>query len=215
MSEHAKTLQNLTDNHPDMKFRCATCHKDHNGEKGLIENSSRLCAQCHANLAAFLPSTKHPKVASFNQHPQFSVTIPQYTGVEQESSTSKRVALDDRENLHDTTRLKLNHEKHLVKDLRGPDGPETLQCLDCHKLTADLKKIVPMNYEANCARCHPLGFDERLVEKTVPHGDPDVVYNYLYAEYAKLFLKRRKRAPAKNSLVASALGKRQLLKIQI
>ncbi|MFN8390311.1 MAG: cytochrome c3 family protein [Bdellovibrionota bacterium] len=187
LSEHSTVLSQVVEQHPQMNFSCEDCHHEHNGTKGLVEERSALCLQCHASLDKLYPLTKHPDIRSVNRHPEFTVTIPQY-GPDDEVASQKRVVLSDRQNLLDTTRLKLNHEKHLVRDLRSPTGPKTLQCNDCHKLSADLKTIVPMTYEQNCASCHPLGFDERLPTKAVPHGDPDTVFNFVYAEYAKLFL---------------------------
>ncbi len=187
LSEHSPAMSHVTEKHPDMNFRCADCHHEHNGDQGIIESKSELCTQCHGNLEKFFPLTKHPQVKSFNRHPEFAVSIPQYdeNGAE---TFSKRVSFDDKDELLDSTRLKLNHAKHLVKDLNSPTGPQTLKCQDCHKHSDDLHNIVPITFEANCKSCHPIGFDERLSDRQVPHGEPDVVYAYLIAEYAKLFL---------------------------
>jgi hypothetical protein len=187
LSEHAVGLHKLSTEHPDFDFKCEDCHHEHNGTQPIIESSSHLCTQCHGQLNKLYPETKHPIVSSFAKHPEFAVTIPQY-GPSGASAAPLRISFSDREHLKDSTRLKLNHMKHLEKGIRSPTGPKTLECMDCHKLSDDLKTVVPVTFEANCASCHPLGFDERLQTKQVPHGETDVVYNYLVAEYAKLFL---------------------------
>jgi len=187
LSEHSASLKTVAADHPDFDFRCEDCHHEHNGTAGIIDTKSKLCVQCHGKLDELYAPTKHPKVTSFGRHPEFAVSIREYT-VEGEPNGFKRISLADSANLQDTTRLKLNHKKHLVKDLQAPGGPKTLVCMDCHKLSDDLKTMVPVTYEADCAQCHTLGFDERLPEKAVPHGDPDTIYNFVYAEYAKLFL---------------------------
>ncbi len=187
LSDHAPAMKTVSADHPDYDFRCADCHHEHNDTAGIIDTNSKLCTQCHAKLGELYPPTKHPKVSSFNRHPEVAVSIPQYSA-EGEPAGTKRVSMDDRAGLVDTTRLKLNHKKHLVKDLRSPDGPKTLACTDCHGLSDDLQKLKPITFEAHCASCHTLGFDERLPTKYVPHGETDTVYNFVYAEYAKLFL---------------------------
>lgn len=187
MSEHAPAMNQVAAQHPDFDFKCEDCHHEHNGTQPIIEQSSHLCTQCHAKLDGLFASTKHPAVSSFTKHPEFAVTIPQY-GANDEFVKPLRVSFNDREHLKDSTRLKLNHAKHLEPGIRSPEGPKNLQCVDCHKLSDDLKTVVPVTFENNCASCHPLGFDDRLQTKQVPHGETDVVYNYLVAEYAKLFL---------------------------
>ena len=83
-----------------------------------------------------------------------------------------------------------------------------LETVRSHQYSDDFRTIKPINFEAHCASCHPLEFDARLPGSAVPHGEPDVVFNYLFAEYAKLFLvkegreeedagARRRRKPGK------------------
>lgn len=190
LTAHAPTLAKAAAEHPEINFRCAECHHEHNGTEGILEKSSQLCITCHGELDKLVPGTKHPSITSFYRHPEFRVTIPQYDE-NGDATEPKRVSFTD-DVIRDTTRLKLNHRKHLVKDLRSPDGPKTLDCADCHRFSADLKTIVPITFEANCRSCHPLGFDERLPDRQVPHGGTDIVYNFVYAEYAKLFLNTEK-----------------------
>lgn len=166
MSLHTEAFQtNVTAHHAVFDRPCVSCHQEHDGEQALTAKESALCVSCHAAIKTVLPTSKVADVANWGQHPEFS-------------ALSKA----------DTTHLKLNHELHLKAGLRGKDGLVTLQCNDCHKLTTDRRNLVPLSMEQNCSACHPLGFDERLPEASVPHGSPDLVYKYLYAEYAKLML---------------------------
>ncbi len=179
-------MENHTDlfqNHPGIEGRCASCHMEHNGDHGLVLKNSQLCISCHGDVKAKVQEAKIPNIPDFAEHPQFRVRVqPVLPGGE-----FQRVSLDDPANLKDNSNVKLNHEKHLIS-IRGPKGKEQLKCRDCHEASDDQKTIKPMNFEKHCERCHPLGFDERLPERQVPHGDAKVVYKYLYAEYAKLFL---------------------------
>ena len=46
--------------------------------------------------------------------------------------------------------------------------------------------MLPVGYEAHCQSCHPLAFDERILEEA-PHEDPEVVEAFvrtLFFEYA-------------------------------
>jgi predicted CXXCH cytochrome family protein len=142
---------------------CATCHQEHRGRVRLAKTDDGFCVECHGDL-----KTTHgdPKVAtrvgSFPAgHPEFAAVKPGAT---------------------DPGRLRFNHAVHLKETVRGPNGAETLTCASCHKPEvgrtgakargpARTGLMAPVNYEQNCARCHPLFFDERI-EQAVPHVKP-------------------------------------------
>ncbi len=46
----------------------------------------------------------------------------------------------------------------------------------------------PIRFDTDCRECHTLGFDERLPDSQLPHGDSESIYPALFAEYAKLLL---------------------------
>ena len=191
LTQHSVKLTAAISSHGAKEIRCAECHKDHNGDHGLKEHDQRVCTQCHAYLGDLVSGTDRPDISSFAKHPEFAVRIRQYpaeTTGDANPVTVKKVSLANAAELIDTARIKLNHEKHLVAGLRGADGPTQLVCGDCHHLTEDRKEIKPISFNRDCASCHPLSFDDRLPGKFVPHGEPDVVFNFLFAEYAKLFL---------------------------
>lgn len=187
ISEHAVLYTKTIEESPSKGIRCATCHMEHKGHPALKPGESKLCTECHANLKNFSPEAKAGDVTSFDAHPQFKVTLLD-PDKQTDPPTYYRVGLDDSERLHDGTRLKLNHKIHLQEGLRGSNGPTTLTCADCHKLSSDYRTMIPITFEASCRSCHPLGFDERLEGNQTPHGNADQVFNYMYAEYAKLFL---------------------------
>lgn len=134
---------------------CASCHREHQGRGALARTPDDFCERCHA--------THEKKVGAFPAaHPEFRVAA-------------------------DPGTLKFNHEVHLKKDLRGPSGPEQLDCSGCHKpqltRTAALRRaraglMSPLSYEQQCARCHPLFFDERI-DVPAPHKEPAVVREFV------------------------------------
>lgn len=151
--------------HGTTKERCASCHLEHNGSHDLILGDSRLCISCHADISKqsiVKPEVKN--VHSFDKHPEFS--LPK----------------------EDQSSIKLNHRIHLQKNLRGPKGNVTLDCGDCHQISSDKKLMREVSFERSCASCHPLSFEERLPELTVPHGKEDEAFRFIYASYSKLYL---------------------------
>ena len=199
MTEHSKNLSGIYEKHAKLNMRCGQCHMEHNGTAGIIAKESKLCTDCHANLETLLPGTEAAVVESFPKHPNFRVTLTDTSKTPQVAvgggsdaaavaAIVKRVSLDDKINLVDPTQLKLNHKIHLQKDIAGATGPVTLGCNDCHKIVPETGKILPIKFQKDCASCHNLEFDDKLPGKSVPHGNPDTVFNFLYAEYARLFL---------------------------
>ena len=184
MTDHAdKSNPGVLKAHHSSEARCATCHMEHNGDNGLVLKESKLCTDCHANITSIVPDSTRPSVPSFNEHPEFSVEVqPALPG-----APVTRARLDDLQNLKDNSNVKLNHEVHL-RTIRTKTGTVKLGCRDCHNSSPDRQSIEPINFENHCATCHTLEFDDRLAGRQVPHGDPDVVFKFLYAEYAKLLL---------------------------
>lgn len=78
--------------------------------------------------------------------------------------------------------VKLNHEVHLKKDLRGPHGPVRLTCADCHRSAGDFMQ--PVDYQKSCADCHPLLFDRRF-DEPAPHKKPEVVLDYVTSRFTE------------------------------
>lgn len=186
LTEHAESLAKVVKDHPEVNHSCGHCHMEHNGPHGLIARQSQQCTECHANLSNLKPDTKHPNIKSFDgDHPQFRVSLPGGAP----DAAPLRVSLDAADKLTDGSKIKYNHKVHLVK---GEDEP-SLECRDCHEFSEDKKTIKPISFDKHCRSCHNLEFDERLPGNEVPHGDADEVINYVFAEYAKIFLQLEKR----------------------
>ena len=146
---------------------CASCHAEHGGGS-LVAVVDSHCAACHADLTAGIraPSEVARSVTAFPAgHPEFDAV----------------------ERARDPGRLRLNHKLHLAPGLRGAQGPVTLTCASCHHPDEAASRMRPVNYETECASCHPLLFDTegRLpVTATVPHGDPSAALATLVEIYA-------------------------------
>lgn len=182
MTDHAKDLTKLVGDRPEHNLRCAQCHMEHNGDGALVQTDPRVCSSCHLNISSIKSDSKLLNIPSFDEHPQFQVDVTQRDGL------ITRVSLDDKSNLRDSSQLKLNHALHLKAGLRGKDGPVQLSCSSCHELSADRKLIQPIKFEKHCQDCHSLGFDSRLPDVQVPHGNDEAVYPALFTEYTKLLV---------------------------
>lgn len=180
MSEHSKELVSFTSKHPDLNLRCGACHMEHNGDHGLLLNDAQFCTSCHATMKDLKPDATILNVSHIATHPQFQVSVANEQGV------IERVRIDDAARAIDRTQIKLNHQVHLQEGLRGKDGPVTLQCSSCHQLEENFRGMKPISFNAHCRDCHGLGFDERMPDAQVPHGDSEAVFPALFTEYTKL-----------------------------
>ncbi|HUF23831.1 MAG TPA: hypothetical protein VMN81_06870 [Vicinamibacterales bacterium] len=135
---------------------CADCHREHQGRGALALTDDTQCVDCHAD-SRVMPAGRFPQ-----DHPEFAVM---------------------RGGATDPGTLKFNHAVHAKEDLRGPDGPETLECASCHKPrmarapsrgSTVTGLMASITYETQCARCHTLEFDPRL-DKAAPHAEPAAV----------------------------------------
>ena len=158
---------------------CSACHFDHKGRIDLARVDDRFCVECHGDL-----QTTHgePNVAKSvrafpSGHPEFRAVRP--AG-------------------QDPGRLKFNHAVHMKDTLRGPEGPEGLECSTCHRpevLRASTKPkkpastglMTPITFQGQCMRCHPLFFDARI-DRQAPHDVPETVRPFVLqtlVEYAR------------------------------
>lgn len=142
---------------------CASCHREHRGRVALAAAPDRFCVNCHSG--DHRTAGARAMAASFpDSHPPFTT-----------------------EGAVDPGTIKFNHQVHAKADLRGPNGPETLECGTCHQpelLTAAARRrtstglIKPVAYGQQCARCHALYFDERI-DAPAPHDQPKVVVEFV------------------------------------
>ena len=146
---------------------CAACHQEHRGRVQLVKTPDSSCVDCHGELKTTLgiPAIAARTTAFPDGHAEFAAVRPEAKG--------------------DPGGLRFNHAVHLKDGLRGPNGPERLACPACH--TPEIRKsaarakgpqttglMAPIAYRQNCARCHPLFFDERI-DQEAPHAAPDAV----------------------------------------
>jgi hypothetical protein len=141
---------------------CATCHQDHRGRVQLAKMDDGFCVECHGALK----STQGP--------PKVAIAVKTFPSGHPEFAALKSAG--------DPGRLRFNHAVHLKDSIRGPNGPEKLACASCHtpevgrtdiqtRGPATTGLMASVNYEQDCARCHPLFFDERI-EQAAPHVEP-------------------------------------------
>jgi hypothetical protein len=184
MTDHSEKLARLASHRSDLKMRCAECHGEHDGNHASIEKSAESCASCHGDIRSLDPAIQIENVPNFQDHPEFKVDL--YKASDSEETVQK--SLSNRSELKDLTPIKLNHKVHLAPDLNGPEGSTTLECADCHRPDTATKSFKPISFERDCMSCHPLSFDERLPQAQVPHGEPNEVFDSLYAQYAQIAL---------------------------
>ncbi len=199
MSEHAKDYNPFVHKHPQLDMRCASCHMEHNGDHGLIAKESDFCVGCHSSMQTLQPEGGILNVPHLKDHPQFRVRVVDVQGI------SSRVAIDDQSKALDGTKIKLNHAVHMKPGLRAPGGSVDLSCNSCHQPDKDYKGVQPISFEKHCQECHSLGFDERLPDSQVPHGDAEAVYPALFTEYTKLSALGSGKAPGPKAGEASRL----------
>lgn len=148
---------------------CSACHQEHRGRLALAKTDDRFCLACHVSLQTHVKSgPTHTNTVS----DVFPAGHPEFGAVKSA----------------DPGHLKFNHAVHLKPALRGPRGPEQLECLSCHvspavrtaasKRPVDSGLMAPANFSRHCARCHPLFFDERI-EQQAPHDDPAKVIAFV------------------------------------
>jgi predicted CXXCH cytochrome family protein len=145
---------------------CAACHQEHRGRVQLAKTNDGFCVDCHSDLKT---TQGNPAIATRvgvfpSGHPEFKAAVA---------------------GAQDPGRLRFNHAVHMKDALRGPSGPQTLECGTCHKpeiarASAKAKGpattglMAPITYQENCASCHPLFFDERI-DQAAPHAKPENV----------------------------------------
>src|SRR3954451_24587106 len=148
---------------------CATCHQEHRGRVQLARTDDRFCVDCHGSLQTTSGTARVAKeVGGFpSGHPEFAAV---------------------RSGAQDPAHLRFNHAVHMKDTLRGPTGPEKLDCATCHApevaRAAGRKRplrtglMAPVTFQQNCARYHPLFFDERI-DQAAPHAKPETVHGFV------------------------------------
>jgi hypothetical protein len=185
---HAKTPAHADPaqfNLPELgEARCAHCHRDHNGDNGLVRTDQSLCSDCHAGLGEKTAgASKLEDATDFGlAHPQFKVALPKWNA--QGEFVPERVALAP--GLEEKSGLKFPHDIHLAKEgISSPDGDKVLACSSCHVPDAGGAAMQPVDFETMCQSCHALTFDITEPERQVPHAKIQEIVYMLDEFYAR------------------------------
>ncbi|MFZ6773535.1 cytochrome c3 family protein [Undibacterium sp. SXout7W] len=168
------------------EVRCATCHRDHQGEFGLAQQNKRYtgenCAACHADIKASFPDTKTENVKDFaKSHPDFRVQV----ATAAQPVTFSRLRLNAKSSLSEVNSLKFPHDVHLAAGgVRSPDGKVKMECASCHKPNTDGVGFQRVTMKDNCQRCHALKFEPSVSNREVPHGSVNQVLSTLREFYS-------------------------------
>ncbi len=175
----------VTFNLPELgEARCAHCHRDHNGNGGLVREDQALCADCHVGLAgASGGASTLDDIGDFGTaHPEFKVALPAWDA--EDRFAPQRVELSA--GLQERSGLKFPHELHLdPAGIQAPDGDRTLACADCHRPQPGGARMQPVEFESMCQSCHRLTFDITDPQREVPHGRISEIFHMLDEFYAR------------------------------
>ena len=152
--------------------RCATCHKEHNGNEHLIQTAQNLCSDCHGALVTDADS-ELTRISDFaTDHTEFKVSLMTKAGLSRDDPQAwQRISLDDPAIRHETG-LVFPHDVHLdVEGVDGLFGNQVMVCDDCHRTDASGNYMVPIAMEPHCQSCHRLEFDPADLERELPHSD--------------------------------------------
>lgn len=170
---------------------CASCHLEHKGQKVLADVPDLKCVQCHGDLKA--KDQRVPDIAAVHgftsDHPEFAISRSR----PDRAAVPLRVRLDDKAQLKDDGRLKLNHALHLEfeKDYLETMGIKPLTCTECHRTDDEGRNMQPIAFQRDCMRCHvaDLEFDALLPGRSVTHGrEPEAVRQQLDEIYSGVYL---------------------------
>lgn len=167
--------------------RCAECHEEHRGLRGLVIREGALCVGCHGSLAETLSNGGLRDVRSFpNGHPQFRVTLVSDAA----KRSIERVDLDSDPKPADHPNLVFSHAAHLISEGFPALGYKPMICSDCHAAEPSGQGFLGITYKGQCQRCHVLNFDAELPWKEVPHGDDARVQAEIEGFYASVALRQ-------------------------
>ena len=172
--------------------RCATCHREHEGEDSMKKVDAVSCENCHSQVKKFAPDTTLPNVGDFGkEHPDFRLTMK--VGVP--PAVPQRV--EHSPSLKEASGLKFPHDLHLSpKGIRSPNGPvaaggrTVLECRSCHQLDSAQVRYQPVRMDQACAGCHKLGVDAQNPNRQVPHAQPQAVVHALRDSFSALALEK-------------------------
>lgn len=151
--------------------RCASCHHEHDEPQShLLPADDHLCSNCHGSNSPAMRKANLKPTTDFSvaDHPKFSARLPRPPDDAHPDWSFVRVPLDGAKQ---TSNLKFSHQAHLAGGgvVRPSDGAP-LQCVDCHRASADGEHFEQVTMAQNCAGCHSLTFDRDEPDRQLPHG---------------------------------------------
>ena len=168
-----------------MLGRCAECHIEHVEPSHLILRDDQGCTDCHADIDNIAGARSQLRaVSSWSAgHPEFKVSIPR---LEQAGGWStERISIDSPLAVS-SSNLIFPHSVHMNPDgIEGPEGPEQLNCGNCHQPDEGEIGMQPVSMEQHCSSCHLLTFDPDHPERELPHGEPGDLLLMMEEFYAR------------------------------
>jgi hypothetical protein len=182
---------------------CSVCHQEHLGPGRMTPVADLHCASCHNNPGIMQASAQKgeklpPTAFHLRPHPpqQIVFEMPRpargYTQVLSTFSGDHPEFQLVREKARDPDVLRFNHQRHYAADIPPVEKGRKLDCNYCHKTDPEGRYYQRVNFEANCQACHALLFDRNNPQLHIPHGDVNLVRNFLrtlpaqYGDYARL-----------------------------
>ncbi|MEZ0316621.1 MAG: cytochrome c3 family protein, partial [Methylophilaceae bacterium] len=166
--------------------KCASCHREHNGEDSLAkQNKSYMaenCASCHSDIKKSFAKTKTENVEDFaTKHPEFRYQL----ALSAKPKDLERTRLVKGQMLKEKTALKFPHDVHLKEGgVKSPKGKVKVDCATCHKLNTDGLGFAQVTMKENCQSCHDLKFEPAISNREVPHGSVELVLSTLREFYS-------------------------------
>lgn len=141
--------------HPAEQFQpsCASCHKEHQGERDLKRVPDSECLQCHKDLHR-----------ADNAPLQVAQTV---TGFDAKSHPEMRIHQTTSGSPRDPGTVQFNHQAHLKPEgiftiagvLPNGDADRTrkvLHCAECHQPDKSGNLMTAISYDSHCKSCHPV-----------------------------------------------------------
>ncbi len=168
---------------------CNACHKNnehHNNLTKLVNLDKKLdrdCVECHSEHKGKNTHKYEDSSTCINCHSNSSNLNVDDSLREVSNLLTHPEFKTDKDFIK---HIKFNHQLHFAKNF------EMENCQTCHDFSKKVEKSV--SYVENCSSCHALNFDERLPNLVTPHVEPNLVFNFMYSEYAKLYLNEKPSA---------------------
>lgn len=182
---------------------CSVCHQEHLGPGRMQPVADSQCAACHNDRGVMEASAQKgmqlpPAAFHLRPHPPQQVVFKMprpgrgYTQVVSSFAGDHPEFQLVREKARDPDVLRFNHQRHYAADIPPVEKGRKLDCNYCHKTDPDGRYYQRVSFEANCQACHALQFDKNNPQLHIPHGDVNLVRNFLrtlpaqYGDYARL-----------------------------